>query len=103
MECEYCHNVFSTKPNLIHHQKTAKYCLKLRNTPDKTQYICHICKKSYTSNYRLTSHLTKCIGNSSELLKLREKVKLQDKEITVLRDHNNELKQTIKDFRRLII
>lgn len=72
MECQFCHNVFSTKPNLIHHQRTAKYCLKLRNDIKPVEFKCHICNKVYTSNYRLASHLTKCMKNSKELLELEE-------------------------------
>ena len=31
MECSYCKKKFSTKSSLNSHQKTTKYCLKLRD------------------------------------------------------------------------
>lgn len=30
MECKYCNNKFKTKSIIRHHQKTAKYCLKIQ-------------------------------------------------------------------------
>ena len=41
-KCEYCEKLFSTKSNLINHQKTAKFCLDKRETEYK-EYIC-ICE-----------------------------------------------------------
>ena len=98
MECEYCHNIFSTKPNLCHHQRTAKYCLQNRNDTEKKEYNCYICKKSYTSNFRLTSHLTKCMDNSTELLELRKKVFLYEEKINDLQDQLREKDQHIKEL-----
>jgi len=97
MECQYCKNKFSTKPNLIHHQKTARYCLKLRTDVkiNIQDYKCHICSKKYTSNFRLSSHLTKCIKTSDELICLREEVKL-------LKQYNNNLEQTVNEQKQAI-
>jgi hypothetical protein len=98
MECEFCKNKFSTKANLIHHQKTTRYCLKLRDKQPKKIYSCKLCKKEYTSNFRLSAHLVKCIENSSELIQLRDELKI------VKNDNNNLIKQvfyqtqTIKDL-----
>ena len=42
--CEYCGTTFTQKCNLIKHQKTARFCLKIRNTnnilltPEKIEY-----------------------------------------------------------------
>ena len=32
MECEVCKKLFSTRGNLLKHQQTAKYCMKMRET-----------------------------------------------------------------------
>ena len=39
MDCKYCNNQFIAKTSLIHHQKTAKYCLELQGQKLKL-YVC---------------------------------------------------------------
>jgi hypothetical protein len=110
MECEVCKNKFSSKPNLIHHQKTAGYCLKMRDSTEyKKSYICEFCKKEYTSKFRLTTHLIKCLENSSELIELRDELKLiknSDKnsvtQISFLYDELKKRDNTIKDLQKQI-
>ena len=96
--CEYCKNLFTTKPNLVHHQKSAKYCLKLRGYSMLDKYKCNLCKKEYTSKFRLSSHKQKCIEVSSELLQLRDENKELKTVNDMLESHVEEQKQTIKDL-----
>ncbi len=44
-KCETCNTTFITKTNLNTHKKSAKYCIKLResSTVESTSSICHIC------------------------------------------------------------
>lgn len=102
MECEFCHNVFSTKPNLMHHQRTAKYCLKLRNDIKPIEFKCHICNKVYTSNYRLASHLTKCMKNSKELLELRNENQTLKNENIILYSQLKDKEVHIKELEKQI-
>jgi hypothetical protein len=65
MECEYCKNLFSTKANLNSHQKTAKYCLKLRETNSVKECVCHKCGKKFNREYVLNRHLDRCSSKNS--------------------------------------
>ena len=98
MECEHCKNKFSTKPNLVHHQKTAKYCLKLRGSNLTKKYQCNLCNKEYTSNFRLSTHKKKCVILSTELMQLRD----ENKELKIVNDMLEsqlaDQKQTIKEL-----
>jgi hypothetical protein len=57
--CEYCNKSFSTKGNLIAHQKSAKYCIQ-RQGIDGVVYTCEYCHKDLTNKYRLVDHLYIC-------------------------------------------
>ena len=56
MECTFCKKVFSTKPNLINHQKTTKYCLQLQGRVN-TNFSCEYCDKYFTSQQTLNDHV----------------------------------------------
>jgi hypothetical protein len=57
--CQYCHKKMSTKYNLIKHQKTAKYCLAIRNKKS-TKFKCKYCLKILTQQIDLDRHMNKC-------------------------------------------
>ena len=59
MKCEFCSNEFSNKNTLNSHQKTAKYCLELRNVEAKL-YNCEHCKKGFTKLFHLQRHQEIC-------------------------------------------
>ena len=59
MQCQYCDNSFSTLSSLNNHQKTAKYCLKLRNIKT-TSFVCTHCDRSFSSKRWLDVHIQKC-------------------------------------------
>lgn len=59
MKCEFCSNEFSNKNTLNSHQKTAKYCLELRNVEAKL-YNCEHCKKGFTKLFHLQRHQESC-------------------------------------------
>ena len=63
-ECEFCKSILKNKGALVTHQKTAKYCLKLRDK--ETDYICIYCNKNFSRQNNLDSHLFTC---KSKLLK----------------------------------
>jgi hypothetical protein len=63
MECHYCKNIFSTKANFNNHQKSAKYCLKLRGEAITSTYKCNGCGKIFTRNYHLNRHEQSCRSN----------------------------------------
>ena len=55
MECEFCKKEFSTKTNLLVHQKKAKYCLEIRGKNNDT-YKCEYCEKIFTTRQNLNDH-----------------------------------------------
>jgi hypothetical protein len=59
MKCEFCSNEFSNKNTLNSHQKTAKYCLLLRNV-EAELYNCEHCKKGFTKLFHLQRHQESC-------------------------------------------
>jgi len=85
MECEFCKKKFSSKGVLNNHQKTAKYCLKLReieviNTQD---YSCEFCCSTFSRKHHLENHSKICkhkVYNELEH-KLEENKKLYEKDI----------------------
>lgn len=59
-KCEYCMHNFSRKPNLLKHQKTAKYCLELQAAWDGM--ICEFCYKEFSTKQKLQHHYSCCDG-----------------------------------------
>jgi hypothetical protein len=55
MDCEFCKKTFSSKPNLVAHQKNAKYCLELQGKSND-HFKCNYCEKVFTCQQRLTEH-----------------------------------------------
>ena len=56
-QCKFCKNNFTSGSILTHHQKTAKYCLKLQDK--KSKFVC-ICGKKLCSNFSLQKHQKIC-------------------------------------------
>ena len=59
MNCEFCNKSFSSKSNLLTHQKTAKYCLDLQGK-ENNDFICKDCNRSFTANKILVDHIQVC-------------------------------------------
>ena len=73
LKCEFCTHIFTKKQALIYHQKTAKYCLKLRGT--QSTYKCEICGKELSDKRYFEKHQEKC--NLSIEIKMKEVVELK--------------------------
>jgi hypothetical protein len=94
MECTFCKKSFSTKPNLVNHQKTAKYCLKIRGETNIV-FTCNDCDKCFTTQQTLNEHiLYTCKQHHKNLYEKQIEILRQEKE-TILREH--ELKLQEKD------
>ena len=88
MQCQYCNNTFASKSNLVYHQKTAKYCLKIRNcSTKKSKFKCQFCDKMFNVKSTYSKHHYSCSNSSIgikmlEILKrnifLEEECKLKD-------------------------
>jgi hypothetical protein len=77
--CEYCENGFSSKTNLLNHQKTSKYCLEIRGVDSKTN-ICINCEKDFSTVYTLCKHQKTCDATQTNL-RLIEKIKKLEKAV----------------------
>ena len=115
MICEYCKKEFSNKSTLNHHQKSAKYCLKMQGRDNEIikekKEQCFICMKSFSSKSYLITHLEslKC-GSIYDLntvikdLKLKieefqdckESIKHLDYKNKELKDENIQLMDELK-------
>jgi hypothetical protein len=89
-QCEFCKNVFSTKTNLINHQRKAKYCLKIQGSSrlKDASIICEGCGKVSTSKWNHQIHIEKCKKSLKVNEISEEKIELENK--------NNELKVNIQ-------
>ena len=79
MECNFCKKTFISKNVLDHHQRTAKYCLKIQGK-NETNYECEYCNKFLSTNERLLTHLNVC---KSKTIK-----EVSDKEEKIIKDFN---------------
>ena len=66
MKCSFCKNEFSNRSSLHHHQKTAKYCIKLQGGSNKS-YKCQYCEKSMSTKQNLNIHISNCIKYKENL------------------------------------
>ena len=77
--CIYCNKNFSTKSNLNHHQKTAKFCLSSQGINDES-FKCLYCLKILSTQSRLNSHLSICKVKIDEEKKIKENEKIKKRE-----------------------
>jgi hypothetical protein len=59
MECNFCKNTFSTKGNLMAHQKRSKYCLALQDKKPEKVYKCKYCEREFTLKHSYIDHTGK--------------------------------------------
>jgi hypothetical protein len=58
MECDFCKRTFSSKSNLLNHQKTTKYCIEMQGK-QPTYFECGYCNKKFTSHQNQIEHSCK--------------------------------------------
>ena len=103
MNCDHCDNIFKNKSILIHHQKTAKYCLSIQeNNGKKVKHLfqCDYCYKYLSQKIDLERHNMKCKIRKEELIREEYKPIISDLK-EKLEEKNNiilEQKSTIKDL-----
>jgi hypothetical protein len=96
-ECEFCHNSFQVQKSLIHHQKSAKYCMELRGKPEL--HTCVICNKEISSKKQYESHLENCLANvrDKKIAVLEKEIQGKDETITMLQKQIANLQDKLKD------
>jgi len=75
-KCEYCEKSFSTKSNLINHQKTAKYCLNKQQKNIIKEYKC-CCQKIFNTKIIFERHNNICKIYKEENTKFQNNIYLQ--------------------------
>jgi len=61
LTCQFCNKTFITNTVLKHHQKTAKYCLKLQGKGDiEGEFKCEGCNKTFTRKDFYSYHINIC-------------------------------------------
>lgn len=58
--CEFCNKTFNTKYSLQNHQKTAKFCLEIRNKQVTEEFKCEFCFKIFQRKDHFSRHLKNC-------------------------------------------
>ena len=94
MNCQYCGNKFNSIKSLKHHQKLAKYCLKLRGEKEYN-FECSGCKKTYTCRKNLELHERKCI-----VLHSKNQQEKHNKEINM---YKQELKDMEDEYKKKLL
>jgi len=89
MDCEFCKKTFSSKSNLLYHQKSVKYCLEIQGKDNKIME-CEYCTKNFTMKHVLNEHYYSCkeklkkdYGKEYENENKKLKEKLDEKETLI--------------------
>jgi hypothetical protein len=69
--CEFCKKEFTTKSNLLSHQRTTKYCLEIqgKNIENFKDFKCKYCDKNFTTTQNLNEHYNSCKLKEQKLIK----------------------------------
>lgn len=98
MECQYCHKTYSSRTNLLIHQKTARFCLKIQGKEIEDKFKCELCGEVFNNKRGCIQHYNACstnpavmsllrrineikIINEQEVSALNEKIEFKDKQI----------------------
>ena len=107
--CQYCNSILARQSGLLHHQKTAKYCLEIQGK-STDNFTCSICTKNFSTKYYLAIHQKKCsVGrlrfekiidqNDKQIKKLKRESRKKDKTIEHLEEKIDNLEDQVRDLR----
>jgi len=99
MDCIYCHKSFSNKNNLLRHQTTAKYCLKIQGRSNDT-FKCKFCNKIYSQKLDLERHMIRCVEKKIDdaLIEKEHENALLMERLVAQNSRINELQKYIEKF-----
>jgi hypothetical protein len=116
--CEYCKKEFTTKGNVVAHQKSTKYCLELQGKNLADDFQCNYCIKKFTTQSNLNDHIVICkkklkkdneekektvkTSHEIEICRLKEEhkkdIERQHKEVEILRDIISKLETKLEKY-----
>lgn len=89
MDCVFCDNKFSSKSSMHHHQKTAKYCIKIQGK-SVSSFTCKYCKKSLSTKQNLNVHMSTCVKHNESIVINKYQIKKND----IIKEYKQKLKTT---------
>lgn len=95
MECVHCKKIYSSKPNLVNHQKTARFCLKIQGKEIEEKFKCELCNDVFNNNKYYVQHCKIC-SSSPIALNLLNKIKMLEDGTRIMEEEHN-LKVEFKD------
>ena len=98
--CQYCKKEFTTKGNVITHQKSTKYCLELQGKTLSDDFQCKYCIKKFTTQTNLNEHVLVCKKKIKKDNEEKEKIEktLHEIEIRSLKeDHKKDIERQHKE------
>jgi hypothetical protein len=110
-KCDYCNKEYSTKGILENHQKTAKFCLRIRNYSNESEKIilnntifkCDYCEDTFTQKITLERHYERC--KYKEIRQKDEEIRQKDEKIynlkNIIEKEEEKFNKIQKDFQKL--
>jgi hypothetical protein len=110
-KCDYCNKEYSSKGILENHQKTAKFCLKIRNYNNESEKIilnntifkCDYCEDTFTQKITLERHYERC--KYKEIRKKDEEIRQKDEKIynlkNIIEKEEEKFNKIQKDFEKI--
>lgn len=121
--CEFCNKLFSTKGNLINHQRRTKYCIKIQKTLNKNiieqdmkNFVCEFCNKDFTQRQNLKNHQENCISQYKSIIRqkdeiiseknrklnnlknLEQKILTLETELKIYKEQSNKIYNTVEEI-----
>ena len=81
--CKWCKRRFSTNYNLLKHQRTAKYCLKIQNSKKKEKFVCEWCGKNSEGQQYLDKHTGICSARMTKIVHENEELQREVRRLTI--------------------
>ena len=102
MNCEFCNKTFSSRSSLGLHQKTARYCLRLRESTESedSSFVCEHCSKTFANNHRLSTHKEICDKKKENNISLvyEEQIKHLKKLLEEEKERCRQLQETVSSI-----
>ena len=79
--CKYCQKTYSSKHNLLRHQKTTISCLSIRNEKPLNSFSCEFCQTDFVHKSTLMRHYSSCSSKKKSAIregKKRLKIKYEE-------------------------